>query len=234
MFGFGSDKDKIQKTAQNNLYNTEAMLPISEIRGNTIILKDAWLRAILRVTWLNVDLRNYDEQEVVVEQYKRFLNGLDFPIQIFIRNTYLELSDYIQYMHDHVNRLDTGALKDQGDAYIDFLDQINTKQGLIYIKEFYIVVPYYPLEDDTAGIRKPRRRKFMDAFSKLETPEKIVQRYRVFLKDEKYLETRINVITEWLKGVGMYVERLELPEILALLFKCYNPDAHKDQSSYLQ
>ena len=38
-------------------YNTETMLPISEIRGDTIILKDSGLRAILKVTWLNIDLR---------------------------------------------------------------------------------------------------------------------------------------------------------------------------------
>lgn len=234
MFGFGAEKDKIQKGIKNNPFNTETMLPISEIRGNTIVLKDSGLRAILKVTGLNIDLRNYDEQEVVVEQYKRFLNGLDFPIQILIRNTYLELSDYIQYMHEHVNRIDNKALKEQGDSYITFLDQINTKQGLIYVKEFYIVIPYYPLEEDKLNVRKPRWRKFLDALSKMETPEKIVQRYRVLLKHEKYLETRVNVISEGLKGLWMYAERLDLTDILSLLFKCYNPDAHKDQAEYVQ
>ncbi|MBP7848253.1 hypothetical protein KA013_03500, partial [Patescibacteria group bacterium] len=79
------------------------MLPLSEIRSDTIILKDGGLRAILKIDGLNIDLRNYEEQEATVEQYKRFLNGLEFPIQILIRNTYLELSDYITYMHEHVN-----------------------------------------------------------------------------------------------------------------------------------
>jgi hypothetical protein len=65
------------------------------------------------VTGLNIELRNYDEQIVVVEQYKRFLNGLDFPIQILIRNNYLELSDYITYMSEHVDRIDNPALKQQ-------------------------------------------------------------------------------------------------------------------------
>lgn len=234
MFGFGSEKDKMQKWKNNNVYNTETMLPISEIRGDTIILKDAGLRAILRVTGLNIDLRNYDEQEVVVEQYKRFLNGLNFPIQIFIRNTYLELSDYIEYMSNHVKRIDNAALKEQWDSYIEFLDQINTKQWLIYVKEFYVVIPFYPQEDDVANMRKPRWRKFMDALSKAETPEKIVDRYRVFLKNDKYLETRVNVVMEWLKWVGMFAERLRLSEILSLLFKCYNPDAHKEQSEYVE
>jgi hypothetical protein len=89
------------------------MLPVSEIRGDTVILRDGGLRAVIRVTGLNIDLKNYDEQEAVVEQYKKFLNGLDFPIQILIRNTYLELSDYITYMRDHVSRIDNTILKSQ-------------------------------------------------------------------------------------------------------------------------
>lgn len=113
MFGFVGDRDKIQKTKPNNVFNTETMLPISEIRGDTVILKDGGLRAILRLTGVNLDLRNFDEQTMVAEQYKRFLNGLDFPIQIMVRNTYLELSDFITYVRGNVNQVDRPLLKDQ-------------------------------------------------------------------------------------------------------------------------
>ncbi len=232
MFWFGTDKDKIQKGKQNNVFNTETMLPLSEVRSDTIILKDWGLRAILKIDGLNIDLRNYEEQEAVVEQYKRFLNGLDFPIQILIRNTYLELSDYITYMHDHVNAIDNDTLKWQGEWYITFLDGINTKQGLIYVKEFYVVIPYYPLEQDM-NIRKPWRRKFLDALSTRETPEKVVERYRSFLRNDKFLDTRVNVVLEGLRGVGMAGERLGLSDIVTLLFKCYNPDSHKDQALFV-
>jgi len=232
MFWFGKEKDKIQKKKENNVYNTETLLPISEIRGDTIILKDGWLRAILKITGINLDLRNYDEQEIVVEQYKRFLNGLDFPLQIFVRNTYLELSDYITYMEGHVGSIDHDELKEQGDAYVWFLDDINKQQGLVFVKEFYMVLPYYPLEDDTANIRKPWWRKFMDSLSNVETPEKIVDRYRGFLKNNKFLNTRVAVVVDGLKWLGMYAERMDMMDCVSLLFKCYNPDAHKDQSVF--
>lgn len=232
MFWFGPEKDKIQKGRANNVFNTETMLPLSEIRSDTILMKDGGLRAIVKVDGLNIDLRNYDEQESVVEQYKRFLNWLDFPVQILVRNTYLELSDYITYMRDHVGTIENSALKNQGEWYVRFLEDINAKQGLIYVKEFYVVIPYYPLEQD-AQIHKPWWRKFLDALSTRETPEKIVERYRSFLRNDKFLDTRVNVILEWLRGVGMVGERLWLSDIISLLFKCYNPDAHKDQATYL-
>jgi len=111
--GKNKENKKVQKNKPNNVYNTETMSPISEIRGDTVILKDGGLRSIIRVTGLNIDLKNYDEQQQTVEQYKRFLNGLDFPIQILIRNNYLELSDYISYMKDNVNVVAHSSLKAQ-------------------------------------------------------------------------------------------------------------------------
>ena len=228
--GKNKENKKVQKNKPNNVYNTETMSPISEIRGDTVILKDGGLRSIIRVTGLNIDLKNYDEQQQTVEQYKRFLNGLDFPIQILIRNNYLELSDYISYMKDNVNVVAHSSLKAQWEAYIDFLSNINSQQGLIFVKEFYIIIPYYSLEEDTKNVRKSRFKKFTDALSRQETPEKIVERYRGFLRNDKFLDTRSSVVIEWLRWVGMFAEKLTLSEIIALLFKEYNPDAHKDQA----
>ena len=226
----GKENKKVKKNKPNNVYNTETMSPISEIRWDTVILKDGGLRSILRVTGLNIDLKNYDEQQQTVEQYKRFLNGLDFPIQILVRNNYLELSDYISYMQSNVNVVAHPSLKSQWEAYINFLTNINSQQGLIFVKEFYIIIPYYALEEDTKNVRKSWIKKFTDALSRQETPEKIVERYRGFLRNDKFLDTRSSVVIEWLRGVGMFAEKLTLSEIIALLFKEYNPDAHKDQA----
>jgi hypothetical protein len=43
------EKNKIARGKKNNVFNTETMLPISEIRNTTIILKDGGLRAIIKV-----------------------------------------------------------------------------------------------------------------------------------------------------------------------------------------
>lgn len=96
------ERNKIVKGKQDSVFNTEQMLPISEIKGDTIILKDGGMRAILKIDGLNLDLKNYDEQQLVLQQYKKFLNSLNFPLQILIRNTYLDLSDYISYVKGQV------------------------------------------------------------------------------------------------------------------------------------
>ena len=221
---------KMKKWKEDNKFNTEVMLHISEIRWNTLILKDWWLRSILKVSWLNLDLRNYDEQQVVIEQYKRFLNWLSFPIQIYVRSTYLDLTDYIEYMKDKVTKVENEVLKWQWEKYVWFLDDINSKQWLIYTKEFYIIVPYYSMEIDSQNIRKSWWKKFLDSFDTSDSPDKIVWRYRMFIKERKYLDTRSNLVIEWLKSLWIVVERLEITDIISLLFKFYNPNSHKSQA----
>ena len=210
------------------------MLPISEIRGDTIILKDWGLRAILRVDGVNLDLKNPDEQQVIIERYKRFLNGLDFPIQILVRNTYLDLTPYVSYMQKNVKQIDNDALREQGNAYISFLDQINITQWLLYVKEFYVVIPLYEwtMRSDENGMKMSWLDKLLTALNPRDSAEQIVSRYRSFLKTRGSLDTRCSVVEEWLSAIGMGVERLKTAEIISLLFQTYNPSSHKGQSSF--
>ena len=224
-----TDKKRMQKGQKGSQINTETMLPISEIRGDTLLLKDGWLRWILRVSGLNIDLKNGDEQQAVVEQYKKFLNGLGYPIQILIRNTYLDLTDYVEYLQVNVDAIENETLKNQGNTFISFMEDINLQQGLIYVKEFYVIVPFYPADDDK-NIRKPWYRKFMDALMGKQTPEMIVRNRRRFVDNAKQLETRCTIINEWLRDIGMDVERLDTEDITQLLFKYYNPVAHENMA----
>lgn len=133
---------------------------------------------------------------MVIEQYKRFLNGLDFPIQILVHNTYLDLTDYINYLKEHVKELGNKTLQEYGVQYYRFLDDINMQEGLIYTKEFYVIVPYLASEKDFNAIRRPRWQKFLDILDSGESAEKIVSRYRQFIQNKKFLDTRINLVIE--------------------------------------
>lgn len=222
---------KIKKSKQNeNQFNTENLLDISEIRNNVVILKDWWLRSIIKVFWLNLDLRNYDEQQVVIEQYKRFINWLDFSIQILARSTYLDLTDYISFIEEKIDGIENDVLKRQGKEYYNYLEKINSNQWLIYTKEFYVIIPYYHGANDTQEISKPWWKKLMDVLDSKENPEKVVSRYRNFVKNKKHLDVRTNIVEEWLKWIWLFCEKLDINEIVSLLFKVNNPNSHKEQS----
>jgi hypothetical protein len=229
------EKQKVKKAKPEQMFSSESMLPISEIRGDTLILKDGWLRAVLRVEGVNLDLKDGDEQMIIIERYKRFLNGLDFPIQILVRNTYLDLTPYIWYMQKNVSKIDNEALKDQWEKYISFLEQINVAQGLLFVKEFYIIVPLYESSyNEENQIKQWWLDKLLKALNAKDSAESIVWRYRTFLRIKSQLDTRCNLIIEWLGGIGMHVERLWTNDIISLLFQAYNPSLHKSQSEVVE
>lgn len=217
------ENQNIQKGKQEAQFNTETMLPISEIKDGYAILKDGGIRAILKADGINLDLKNFNEIQSTLEQYKRFLNGLEFPLQFLVRNTYLDLREYLNYVTTNVEKLDPWALKEQGKNYASFLEDINMKQGLIYVKEFYVIIPYYVNEADTEQVKKPRRSKFMDTLNAKDDIETIVARYRNFVKGQKMLNTRIALIQEGLWGMGIKTELLNTKDLISLLFSVYNP-----------
>lgn len=228
---FWKDKDKIQKN-HSSTFNTEQMLQFSEVRGSCVLLKDWWLRSIVRAQGINLDLRSYDEQLQIIEWYKRFLNGLTFPIQIIVHNTYLDLTNYITSMKEKVVKLDNSILETYWNEYISFLDDINIKEWLIFVKEFYVIVPFYEWEADNDKIRRPWRQKFLDTLDSTWWAEKVIWRYRTFWKNKKLLDTRVSLISEWLKWIGVNCEALESQEIIQLLFKYYNPTVHWSQAKF--
>ena len=227
------DKSKVKKWQTDNLFNTETMLPISEIKNGIIILKDGWLRSVLKVDWLNLDLKNYDEQQVILEQYKRFLNWLSFPIQILVRNTYLDLTEYLWYLRKNLKDIDNAALKKQWNSYVSFLEWIDNQQWLIYVKEFYIIVPYYQDELDADQINRSWRDKFLNILNAKDDVEMIVQRYRSFIKNEQSIQTRENVLIAWLNDLWMSAERIDTAGIVSLLFRMYNPLLDSSQARFV-
>lgn len=228
------DKSKVKKWKADNLFNTETMLPISEIKNGIVILKDGGLRSIIKVEWLNLDLKNYDEQQVILEQYKRFLNWLAFPVQILVRNTYLDLTEYLSYLKKNLKEIENPALKNQWDSYVKFLEWIDNQQWLIYVKEFYIVIPYYWDERDAEQVNRSWWDKFLNILNAKDDVEMIVDRYRTFIKCEQNIQTRENVLIAGLNDLWMSAERLDTASVVSLLFRMYNPLLDSSQARFVE
>ena len=228
------DKSKVKKWKADNLFNTETMLPVSEVKNGIVILKDGGMRSVIKVDGLNLDLKNFDEQQVIIEQYKRFLNWLSFPIQILIRNTYLDLTEYISYLRKNLKEIENPALQNQGQSYLSFLQWIDDQQWLIFVKEFYIVIPFYQDEKDAEQVNKSWRDKLLNVLNAKDDVEMIVERYRNFIKWEQNIQTRESVLIDGLNDLGIQAERLDTASVIALLFRMYNPLLDSSQARFVE
>jgi len=121
--------------------STQRYLPFSEIRDNCIIMKDGSSRMVVQVFSLNFNLKSTEEQNAILVSYQRFLNTLNFPIQIIVRSLKVDIESYINKLKMLAVNQSNSLLQEQTYRYIDFLlNLIDLAQ--IMRKDFYIVVPY--------------------------------------------------------------------------------------------
>ena len=121
--------------------STQRYLPFSEIRENIIMMKYGSSRMVLRVHALNFNLKSTEEQDAILMSYQRFLNALNFPIQIMIRSLKVDIETYINKLKNLALKQENPLLQEQTYKYVDFLTTL-IDLAQIMKKEFYIVVPY--------------------------------------------------------------------------------------------
>jgi hypothetical protein len=104
-------------------------------------MKDGSSRMILKVHALNFNLKSVEEQDAILMSYQRFLNALNFPIQIIIRSLKVDIESYINRLKNLALKQENSLLQEQTYKYIDFLTTL-IDLAQIMKKEFYIVVPF--------------------------------------------------------------------------------------------
>jgi len=209
--------------------STDKYLKIDEIRWDTIVMKDGWLRTIIKCSWLNIDLKNSQEEQIVADKYARILNSIDFPIQILVRSTNLDLSDYLDYVKKNIDNIDNEVLKWQWEQYFEFLNKLNQSQWLLFTKEFYVIVPYYWL-DENKKTRESQFTKLISALSSTQSAESIANNLRKLQQNKRHLNQRCSLLQNGLQWLWLETKKLWFEEIVGLLFEVYNPLAIKKQS----
>ncbi len=90
------------KKATKATPSTQRYLQISEIKDDTIIMKDGSLRAVLLVSSVNFALKSEDEQNAIISGYVSFLNSLESPLQIMIQSRKLDLDQYLEFLKTEI------------------------------------------------------------------------------------------------------------------------------------
>jgi len=107
---------------------------------------DSHLRkiAILQIEPINFTIRNEDEKQNIDNSFQKFLNSLDFPIQIVIGTNNLNLDSYINALDLRVEELIRKTKKKIFNKHFESYKQhlINTiKDNSVLDRSFYIVIP---------------------------------------------------------------------------------------------
>ena len=204
--------------------STQRYLPFSEIRDNLIIMKDGSSRMVVRVHALNFNLKSTEEQDAILMSYQRFLNSLNFPIQIIIRSLKVDIEAYINRLKNLALKQPNSMLQEQTYKYIDFLTNL-IDLAQIMKKEFYIVVPF-DFENSESVRKTDIFGVFKSFWSALSQEESVADIRMNRIRTEKLRKgnfERLTTIKMTLESIGLKAEEVKKDELVKLIYNYYNP-----------
>lgn len=205
---------EMQNKNQKITKSTQSFLKLSEIKNDCVVMEDGGLRAILAVSSTNFDLKSQEEQNSIIFSYQRFLNSLEFPIQILMQSRKMEVGGYIEKLKKIAEKQTNELLRVQTLEYVEFISRL-IENASIMNKNFYIVVPLgESIFPAAAGFFS---RTFGNGKAK-ETGERIAN----FEKAAEKLALRVNAVLANLNGAGVRGERLNTEQIMQLYYNSYN------------
>ena len=197
--------------------STKNLVDIADIVDNIVILKNGSLRAVIEVSSINFELRSEGEQVAILQNFQRFLNSTDFPLQIVVNSRKLDIEDYVKLIDKSTESLTSELLKIQAAEYSKFIKELADLSNIMS-KKFYIVVPFYVFET-------PSKTGVLDSIKSIIKPSGVAKQ----IKPEQ-LETyrnqlmqRVELVFDGLVGLGLKTRLLEGPELMNLYYGLYNP-----------
>ncbi|MCD6550116.1 hypothetical protein J7K24_01055 [bacterium] len=194
--------------------STQELIEIDDIREGVIILKNKSLRGVLLVSSINFALRSEEEQNAIIYQFQDFLNSLDFSLEIIVQSRRLNITGYLDELKRLEDKQDNELLKAQTAEYRKFIADLIPKAAIM-TKNFFVVVPFVPLEIEFSN-------KKSGFFAKPTIAPPLTEER--FQRAKTQLWQRMEFIALGLKRCGLKATPLDSATLIELFWSIYNPE----------
>lgn len=167
---------------------------------------------VLLASSINFALKSGEEQQAILSQFQAFLNSIDFSVQIYIQSRRLDIRPYIEILKAREPHQENDLMRIQLREYIEFINTF-TSQVDIMTKNFFVAVPYTPLNLEVKGLSKLLK----PGEKKERSPDK-------FFEDRTQLEQRVSIIVQGLSRIGIRTVPLGTEELIELYYHIFNPE----------
>jgi len=192
---------------------TQQFVPIADIHDDVVVLKDGSICTILLASSINFGLKSVDEQQAILSQFQSFLNSIDFSIQIYIQSRKLDIRPYLEKLEARTTQQENDLMRIQLREYIEFISTF-TNQVDIMTKNFFVVIPYTPLNLEISGLSRFIKPK----------PDQKERTAEKFFEDRTQLELRVSVVEQGLMRIGIRTAPLGTEELVELFYHIFNPE----------
>jgi len=220
--------DFVWNWRKNLSATTQNFLEFWEIKDDLITIKSWWVRAILKCSTINFNLKSEDEQKSIISGYQWFLNLLDFPIQIYIRSKKIDIDNYIESIDEIAKTQENQLLQNQTYEYTAYIRKL-VEYANIMEKQFYVIIPIWWIQTEKTWFLDFVRDVFWGW--KQESASEIRIRLKKFEKLKKRIKLRVNTIKEWLSWFWIQSEQIETNEIIKLFYEIHNPEISRNEKN---
>lgn len=194
---------------------TQSFIKLSEIHDDTIVMDDGTLRAVLAVSSTNFDLKSEEEQNALIYSYQRFLNSLEFHIQILLQSRKMDIGEYTGKLKGIMERQTNELLRMQTGEYIEFINRL-VESANVMNKNFYVIVPY------EMSVKATPTGGFLSRLLGRGQNAQVSARQQSFLDYGKQLSERVSSVAANLGSAGLRVVRLNTDQLIELVYNSYN------------
>ena len=196
--------------------STKDLIQIADIKDNVVLLKNGSLRTVIEVSAINFELRSDDEQVAILLNFQRFLNSVDFPLQIVINSRRYDIDDYLKIIQGASSTLTNELLRIQATEYTTFVRELSDLSNIMS-KKFYIVIPFYVYEAPSkAGLSQSFKSMFGSSSVVKEITDEQLRTYQA------QLIQRAELVFDGLIGLGLKASLLSKEALTNLYYGLYN------------
>ena len=129
----------------NNKQSSRRQIDIKEVKDGILVLSGKRYRSIIETSSINFELKSDEEQDVLIDGFRNFLNSLPCPIQILIRVREIDVDRYLEEIIQKQDSETEAIYKQQMKNYAEFIQNLIAGNKILS-RRFYIIIPYTPKE----------------------------------------------------------------------------------------
>jgi len=195
----------IQKPTSPVKATTQQFIEIEEIQDDVILMKDYSAALVIEISAVNFWLLSSEEQMSMVYAYAGLLNSLSFPLQILILSKKMDISSYLDYLDQKINKIADQLIKTRLQSYKEFIKTI-VKKNTVLEKRFFFVISFSPLELGISGANTASLKK-----------DYVLSRAKTSLYPKRDHLLRL------LAKIGLSGAVLQKQHLVELFYNLYNP-----------
>jgi hypothetical protein len=136
----------LMKTSRKR--SSRRQISIKGVRDGVLLLPGDQYRVILEASSINFELKSSDEQDVIIDTYRSFLNSLPCAVQIVTRIREMDMAKYLGEFREASAHEEDPVYREQITSYTEFVQGL-VATNKILSRRFYVVIPH--VDSDKTG-----------------------------------------------------------------------------------